>query len=243
MSRLLSTIIFALAIITGAYLLGTSYVERSRPEGTISVTGLGETNFNSDLIVWEGSFVSENYDLQKAFEQLQQSKALIEGYLRQKGVAANEIVFKAVNTQQKTKALYGSNGNYQGDQFDGFRLTQAVQIESGEIDKIEALSREITELLNQGVPFYSKAPRYYYTQLADLKIELISKASEDARIRAEQIATNSGTKLGELRDARMGVFQITGQNADEDYSWGGTFNTSSRNKTASITVKANYKAN
>jgi hypothetical protein len=122
-------------------------------------------------------------------------------------------------------------------------LTQAVQIESGEIDKIEALSREITELLNQGVPFYSKAPRYYYTQLADLKIELISKASEDARIRAEQIAKNSGTKLGELRDARMGVFQITGQNADEDYSWGGTFNTSSRNKTASITVKANYKAN
>lgn len=47
------------------------------------------------------------------------------------------------------------------------------------------------ELLNQGVNFYSEAPRYYYTQLADLKIEMISKATEDARIRAEKIAAYS----------------------------------------------------
>jgi hypothetical protein len=38
----------------------------------------------------------------------------------------------------------------------------------------------------------------------------------------------------------MGIFQITGQNSNEDYSWGGTFNTSSRKKTASITVRVNF---
>jgi hypothetical protein len=35
----------------------------------------------------------------------------------------------------------------------------------------------------------------------------------------------------------MGIFQITGQNYGEDYSWGGTFNTADKNKTASITMK------
>lgn len=39
----------------------------------------------------------------------------------------------------------------------------------------------------------------------------------------------------------MGIFQITGQNSDEDYSWGGTFNTESKEKTASITMKLDYK--
>ena len=39
----------------------------------------------------------------------------------------------------------------------------------------------------------------------------------------------------------MGIFQITGQNSKESYSWGGTFNTSSREKTASITMKLTYK--
>ena len=120
-------------------------------------------------------------------------------------------------------------------------MTQSVQIESNKVEKIEKISREVTELLNEGVNFYSEAPRYYYTRLADLKIEMISKATEDARIRAEKIAAYSNGKLGALQAANMGIFKITGQNSDENYSLGGTFNTSSKDKTASITMKLVYK--
>ena len=70
---------------------------------------------------------------------------------------------------------------------------------------------------------------------------MISKATEDARIRAEKIAENSRGALGDLISARMGVFQITGQNSDEDYSWGGAYNTSAKKKTASITMRLEYK--
>ena len=47
--------------------------------------------------------------------------------------------------------------------------------------------------------------------------------------------------MGKLKRSQMGVFQIVGQYSDEDYSWGGSFNTSSKYKTASITVKNTYK--
>lgn len=70
---------------------------------------------------------------------------------------------------------------------------------------------------------------------------MISKATEDARLRAEKIAQNSGGDLGALRSAKMGIFQITGQNSNDDYSWGGAFNTSSIKKTASITMKLTYR--
>ena len=70
---------------------------------------------------------------------------------------------------------------------------------------------------------------------------MISKATEDDRIRAEKIAAYSNGKLGALQAAKMGDFQITGQNSDENYSWGGTFNTSSKDKSASITMKLVYK--
>ena len=123
----------------------------------------------------------------------------------------------------------------------GYELTQFIQIESNEVGKIEKISREVTVLLNQRVNFYSEAPRYFYTQLADLKIEMISKATEDARIRAEKIAAYSNGELGALQAAKMGVFQITGQNSTENYSWGGNFNTSSRDKIASITMELVYK--
>ena len=41
-------------------------------------------------------------------------------------------------------------------------------------------------------------------------------------------------------NANLGVFQITAQNSNTEYSYGGYFDTSSRKKTASITVRLNY---
>ena len=70
-------------------------------------------------------------------------------------------------------------------------------------------AREITELLNKEIQFYSQAPRYYFTQLADLKIELISKATEDAKLRAEMIAKNSGATLSNLISAKAKTASIT----------------------------------
>jgi len=54
----ITAIIFGLAIVIAAYFLGNAYVKRAHPAQVISVTGLGNENFTSDLIVWEGRFSS-----------------------------------------------------------------------------------------------------------------------------------------------------------------------------------------
>ena len=127
-----------------------------------------------------------------------------------------------------------------GQEFSGYNLTQTVRIESGEVDKIAAISRQATELIQQGIEFTSSAPLYYYTKLTDIKMDLLARASADGKKRAEIIAENAGNSLGKLKKATLGVFQITGKNTDEDYSYGGTFNTSSRNKTGSITIRMEF---
>jgi len=241
MKNYLNSIVFGLAIIIAAALLGNAFMNRNKTEGFIAVTGLGNADFTSDLIVWEGSYSTLNSNLKQAYSDLENNKRITINYLNTKGINADEIVFNAVNTQEKREQNYSESGRYMGDKFIGYQLSQSIKIESKNVVQIEKISREITELLNQGVQFYSQPPRYYYTKLADLKIEMISKATEDARLRAEKIAQNSGSTLGELIDAKMGIFQITGQNSNENYSWGGTFNTSDKAKTASITMKLNYK--
>ncbi len=238
-----TAIIFGLAIVIAAYLLGNAYSNRNKIDGNVSVTGLGKADFTSDLIVWEGSFSKESFDLKEAYNDLENDKKIIADYLSVKGITADEIVFNAVNSRKNTKAKYSDQGQYIGDEFLGYILTQSLQINSKEVEKVEKVSREITELLNKGIQFYSQPPRYYYTRLADLKVEMISKATADAKARAEKIAENSGSSLGDLISAKMGIFQITGQNSDENYSWGGTYNTASKEKTASITMKLNYEVN
>jgi hypothetical protein len=243
MKQYTNAIIFGVAIVASSIFLGKAYTDRNKVEGEIQVTGLGNTDFSSDLIVWEGSFGAQNIDLKQAYVTLERNKSVVNTYLASKGINTDQLIYSAVKSHKKTKQLYSQSGDYMGDEFVGYELTQSVQIESKNVDKIEKISREIKELLNQGVQFYSESPRYYYTKLADLKIEMISKATEDARIRAEKISEYSGGELGDLESAKMGVFQITGQNSKEGYSWGGTFNTSSREKTASITMKLVYKVN
>ncbi len=233
----LSSILFSIAIVIAAFVLGNAVINRNRPQGTVNVTGLGEQNFTSDLIVWEGNFSRESGDLKEAYASLERDKSAVTQYLKLKGIPEEQLVFNAVTTSPLYQQNYTANGTYAGQTFTGYQLSQTLVIESKEVEKVEKISREITELLNQGITFYSQPPRYYYTQLESLKLEMVAKATEDGRVRAERIAENSKAKLGDLITANMGIFQITGQNSGEDYSWGGTFNTSAKNKTASITMK------
>lgn len=71
-------------------------------------------------------------------------------------------------------------------------------------------------------------------------MELLREASVDAHQRATIIAEGGKATLGKLKASSMGVFQIVGRNSNEDYYWGGTFNTRDKEKTANITIKASY---
>ena len=76
----------------------------------------------------------------------------------------------------------------------------------------------------------SEAPRYYYTKLSELKIEMLAEASKDGRTRAERILASAGnSKLGKLREADMGVININPANSTET-SWDGNNDTTSLEK-------------
>lgn len=235
-----AAIIFSIAIVVAAYILGSSYVKRATPMGVIAVTGSGSEDFTSDLIVWEGTFSQTNLQLQTAYERLNEDKETVREYLLSKGIGEDNFVFNSVQTIEQREPQY-QNGNYVGEIFKGYELRQTVKIESKDVPMVEQVSREITELLQKGVQFNSTPPRYYYTKLSDLKIQMIAAATEDARIRAERIAENSESDLGSLRSADLGVFQIIGQNSGEDFTWGGAYNTADKKKTASVTMRLEFE--
>ncbi|MFM7193321.1 MAG: SIMPL domain-containing protein [Bacteroidota bacterium] len=238
----LNSALIAIAIVTTALILGDAFTNRNKRNNTISVTGLGSKSFTSDLIVWSGEFVRKSLVLREAYSQLDQDREAIRKYLLGKGLKADNLVFSAVEIAKEFDEQYDDNGNRIRSIFTGYKLTQRAQVESSDVDKVENISRTITELINAGIEFYSSSPEYYYTKLAELKVEMIAAATKDASIRAQKIAENAGSSVGKLKNAEMGVFQIVAENSSEDFSWGGSFNTSSKRKTANITVRLDYEA-
>jgi hypothetical protein len=232
----------AVAMIIVAVILGNAWTKSHQSSSNlIYVTGLAEKNFTSDLIVWKCSFSRKSQSIKDAYKILKDDEEIIKSYLIHQGVSDKEFVFSAIGINKEYHQVF--NDKVQSQVFDGYRLVQNVSISSKDVEKIEAVSRSITELIEKDIELNSMPPQYFYTKLEELKIEMLAKATSDARIRAEQIAQNAGSKLNGLKSANMGVFQITAQNSSENFTYGGVFNTTSKEKTASITVKLEFGIN
>lgn len=241
MRNYVSAIVFALAIIIGGYILGSAYNYKFKTRNTINVVGSAEHNFVADLIVWKATFTRTSFELKDAYANLKNDEQQVKSYLKGKGIADNEAIFSSIVIEKQYNYNYDQYGRQSSATFNGYQLRQTVKVESKNIEPVEKISREITELLQSGMELSSQEPLYYYTKLSDLKIDLLAKASADAHNRAKTVAENAKSDLGSLRRASMGVFQITGQYSNENYTYGGAFNTQNKNKTASITVRLEYE--
>ena len=195
----------------------------------INVTGSAEKKIVSDYMVWKCEFSRRDIQMTAAFQKLKDDLKTVKEYLISKGAPEKEIII----SQIETKVLYKKNeeGN-DTNEIEGYRLSQGIEVRSNDVNKITAISRESTELINQGIEFISGAPEYFYTKLPALKLEMLSIATQDAKKRAEQIAASAGNRIGAIRSAKMGVFQITPVNSYDVSDWG-------MNDTTSLEKKAN----
>lgn len=243
---LISVLIAAIAGICAiiCVVIGTNGLKEAKlgksGEG-LSATGSASVDFTSDLAVWRGCFSVRGETSKEAYREIEANADIVKKYFEERGVTAEELTFYSVYIEELTKDNYNEQGEYIGSESDGYRLTQSFAVSSDDVDKITNISNECTELINSGVEIISDSPEYYYTKLDELKLQLIEEATKNAKERIDIMAQNAGCQTGELLTANLGVFQITGAySSTEDYSYGGTFNTSSKDKTASITVRLNY---
>ena len=241
-TSVIASVVIAIAILGAAAAIALGLANfRSGTTHTITATGSASKDFESDLIVWEGSYSAYAYTSKDAYEEIKNDKSVVSNYLKNNNISDDEISFSAVSIRQRTRDIYDDNGNYTGSIFDGYDLSQTVTVTSEDLDKVELISTDVSSLLDSGIEFESQAPSYYYTELDAIKFELIDEASKNSKQRIDIIASNAGASIGKLSNSTLGVFQITATNSGTgDYSYDGYFDTSSRFKTATITVKLEY---
>lgn len=229
-------LILALGLVSSTFIATNGFVE-IKGNKSIAVTGSAKQQIKSDLISWQGSFSCQSPQMAEAYARLKESHEKVKKYLVAKGIEEKDLVFSAINTNTIFEVNY--NGQYTNNIL-GYRLEQRVEVSSNDVDKLAKISREATELINEGVEFQSFQPQYFYTKIADLKVSMLAEATKDAKNRADQIAQNTGSKIGALRSAKMGVFQITPLYSTEvaDY---GINDTSSLEKEITAVVTCSFE--
>lgn len=202
----LGQLAIALAIIVATCLASNAVKEIKVKNGTIYVKGSAEEEIQSDVGLWRGMVSASNETLVGAYEKIETDLERLHQFLQAQKVDLAEVSFSPITT---TTIYERNEQGHQTNTIERYTVTIDFSLTSSNIPQIESLAQRTTALIKEGVQITSYCPQYYYSKIDELKVAMLGKAALDARKRAEELVVSSGSKVGTLRSAHQGVFQIT----------------------------------
>lgn len=229
--------ILAGSIVLSVIIFSMVWKSTRNADQTITVTGSAKKSIISDLGIQRGTLQASSGDRKTAYQIVQQGMPVVLEYLADKGFVKAQIEVFSINGYPVFEVA--PNGN-QTQKVIGYVYSQRFEIKSNDVKKIKELSLSLSSLVERGLDISVDAPEYLYTKLDDLKIAVQAAASKNAMERAEKIAEATGRSLGTLRNARMGVIQITPLNSSliSDY---GMNDATSIEKVITAVVSASFE--
>lgn len=195
-------ICFAIGVIF-ASIVATNNISKD----SISVTGSAYEIVKSDSANWTFTIKAKAPTRLQAYKSVQNQLKIAKKYLTDKGFENNQIEIKLSNSYENYK--YGANG-VSTNTVENYVYEQPVKVSSNDVEKIKNLVTNYQELTEKGLNITSyNEPQYHYSQLGELKVKLLKNATTDARERAKSMLKSNHNRLGKIRSAKMGVFQIT----------------------------------
>lgn len=222
-------IILGMCLIISALIGSFTFYKVRSPMDTLSVTGSVREKVTSDLAKWTSDFsrTVPTEELKSGYQKMQNDQRLVLNFFKDNGFTEEDIIISPVFMEQ----LYLYDPEAPKENI----LKQTVEIQSTDVNKITSMAKNTQKLIDQGVIFSTQSLEYYYSKLAELRIELIPEAINDAKLRAEKIAEGSGKEIGVIKSANLGVVQVLTVNSTEVSDWG-TYDTSTIEKEVMIPV-------
>lgn len=205
--KVLGMFIF-LGFIGLGYFFERATKEYRSSERSVTVKGLAEKEVTANLVVWPIQFRVTGNELGEVDKKLSEDNKKIIKFLTENGIEENEITTSAPNIEDRLIYQYGENKSV-------FRYlaSETITVYSGKVDKIYDLNNKIGELLKQNISLNGDnreetSVNYLYTDLNELKPEMVESSAKNAREVAEKFAKDSNSKLGKIKKANQGQFII-----------------------------------
>ncbi|KPK70185.1 hypothetical protein AMJ82_03750 [candidate division TA06 bacterium SM23_40] len=203
-----SAVILGIGVALGGFFIGTGFYRGRATDRIVTVKGISERDVEADVALWPLRFVATHDNLREAQSQIKRSHDDVMRFLESHGIAPEEA---EVQQLEVTDVL--TNPYRTGPTLSRYIIEQTIMVRTSDPAKISNASQAVGELVDAGVILSSgvmgrSGPTYLFTNLSDLKPEMIAEATAQARRAAEQFAQDSGSRIGKIRRANQGVFVI-----------------------------------
>jgi hypothetical protein len=207
-SRVIAGGLIGLGVASGGFLAGEALLKSRLGFRTVTVKGLSEREAKADLGFWPIRFVATGPTLEAARTALETSENSVKAFLSGRGFADADYSVQNIQVEDR---MAGYNAQ-QTPENTRFVLTEDMLVKSTDVQKLADTSRAIGDLLKSGVVFssdaYNAGPSFIFTKIADLKGEMLTEATKRAREAAENFATESGAKVGDIQTANQGIIEV-----------------------------------
>ena len=235
-STIAAALILAVGLGYGLSLVGTGLSARSG--NSITVTGSAKTSAVADNAVWTLNISEMSQQVSVAVNKVGTSVDALSKYLIKGGLSSDAIEIGGVTTYANNEYV---NGNSTG-RIISYQANQNVTVRSKDVQLIKKLSNGMGSLLQTGVNINNYGPQFYVSNLDKLRPQLLAEATVDAKERGLSITKAVDSQLGPVLAVTSGPVQVT-QPDSVDASAGGMYDTSSIEKSVSVTVSVSFKVN
>ena len=218
-------------------IIATGIIASKMTRDVISVTGSYTQNVVSDRGSYEFDVNARGTSRADAYATLKRQNPQVIKYLKSQGFKESDIEEKYINGYNLYEILPNGTST---NKVIGFNANQKYSVKSNDVNKIKKLSTDINSLTEQGIDISGYEPSYFYSKLSDLKVEMLEKASKDAKQRAQAMLKATHNRVGKIQSLQMGVFQITPEDSN-DVSDSGLSDSSSINKKVTSVANVTFR--
>ena len=199
--------LLALGAAAGGAFVGQGLENARVGDRSVTVRGLSERIVKSDLAVLPLKFAAAGDDLQAVQADVDGDAATVRRFLAAQGYPAAEVDLGRLEVTDQYAREY-----QQQNVAARYRVAQTVIVRTANVDRVQATTRQLDQLIRQGVVLQDyTGPSYLFTKLNDVRPKMIAEATASARTGAQQFARDSGAQLGGIRSASQGSFEILGR--------------------------------
>ncbi len=200
-----AALLLALGLMAAGLAVGEGFRASRSAERYVTVKGLAEQMVAADLALWSLRTTATGNDLEQVQGKIDGDLAAITSFLKSQGFDDEEIRPQRVEVTDLLAQAYRTEGV--GD--NRYIIAQNILVRSAQVERVAGLSRATGALVKQGVVLVdSGGPTYLFTKLNDIKPAMLAAASSNARMAAEQFAQQVASRIGGIRRASQGVFEI-----------------------------------
>ena len=195
------------SIVLAAFVLGLMLVCAVQTlksfDDTVKVRGLCEKEVPADRVVWRIRYSEKDNSLADLRSTVQRNNNIIVSKLREAGFKDDEI--KVGNASYDDRYTYANNVSQITFRY---QVDQTVTVFTKNLELVRKLQQTLeTDLVNQNILANSWAD-YQYLGLNDIKPAMIAESLENARAAADEFAKNSHSRIGKMRTASQGYFEV-----------------------------------